>query len=140
MKKILSNYLEWGLQNRIFFKSWVYNFLNFSVCLLQHLIRTGIRLVLKFVFSRKATKIDKIFNVNLTVCSKCQIDGEDFVNFCGLLRKHALYLTSRLFWGKKKVFFDCQNRKMKFSASVWFRISWNLMLIWPTFSHLRAYY
>ena len=26
-----------------------------------------------------------------TLCSKCQIDGEDPVNFCGLLRKHELY-------------------------------------------------
>ena len=25
------------------------------------------------------------------LCSECQIDGEDFVNFCGLLRKHELY-------------------------------------------------
>ena len=24
---------------------------------------------------------------------KCQIDGEDFFKFCGLLRKHELYLT-----------------------------------------------
>ena len=39
---------------------------------------------LKFTFSEKATKIDKIFTVD------CQIDGEDFVNFCGLLRKHEL--------------------------------------------------
>ena len=45
--------------------------------------------VLKFMFSR-ATKIDEIFTVDLTLCSKCQIDGEDFVNFCGLLRKHEL--------------------------------------------------
>ena len=30
--------------------------------------------ILKFMFSRKATKID------LTLCSKCQIDGGDFVN------------------------------------------------------------
>ena len=45
----------------------------------------------KFKFSEKATKIDKIFSVNLIVCSNCQIDGEDFVNFCGLLRKHELY-------------------------------------------------
>ena len=44
----------------------------------------------KFTFSEKATKIDKIFTVNLTVCSNPQIDGEDFVNFCGLLRKHEL--------------------------------------------------
>ena len=44
------------------------------------------------MFSKKATKIDKIFTIDLTLCSKCQIDGEDFVNFCGLLRKHELYL------------------------------------------------
>ena len=44
------------------------------------------------MFSKKARKIDKIFTVDLTLCiSKCQIDGEDFVNFCGLLRKHELY-------------------------------------------------
>ena len=45
------------------------------------------------MFSKKATKIDEILTVNLTLCSKCQIDGEDFVNFCGLLRKHELYET-----------------------------------------------
>ena len=44
------------------------------------------------MFSKKATKIDEMFTVDLTLCSKCQIDGEDFVNFCGLLRKHELYL------------------------------------------------
>ena len=43
-----------------------------------------------FLFSKKATKIDKIFTFDLTLGSKCQIDGEDFVNFCGLLRKHEL--------------------------------------------------
>ena len=46
----------------------------------------------KFMFSKMATKIDEIFTVYLSLCSKCQIDGEDFVNFCGLLRKHKLYL------------------------------------------------
>ena len=46
--------------------------------------------LIKFTFSEKATKIDKIFTVNLTVCSNRQIDGEDFVNFFGLLRKHEL--------------------------------------------------
>ena len=50
------------------------------------------RIKLKFMFSRKATKIDKIFTVDLTLCSKRQIDGEDFVNFRGLLRKYELYL------------------------------------------------
>ena len=34
-----------------------------------------------FVFSKKATKIDEIFTVELTVCSKCQIDGQDFLKF-----------------------------------------------------------
>ena len=45
----------------------------------------------KFMFSRKATKIDKIFTGDLTLCSKHQIDGEDLINFCGLPRKHELY-------------------------------------------------
>jgi hypothetical protein len=36
----------------------------------------------------KATKIEKIFTVDLTLCSKCQIDDEDFIDFCSLLRKH----------------------------------------------------
>ena len=44
----------------------------------------------KFMFSKKATKIDAIFTVDLTLCSKRQIDGEDFVNICGLLRKYEL--------------------------------------------------
>ena len=43
------------------------------------------------MFSKKATKIDEIFTVDLTLCSKGQIDGEDFVDFCGLLRKHEFY-------------------------------------------------
>ena len=42
------------------------------------------------MFSKKATKIDEIFNVNLTVATYCQIDSEDYVNFCGLLKKREL--------------------------------------------------
>ena len=57
-------------------------------------VKLGKILTLKFTYSEKATKIDKIFTVDFTVCSNCQIDGEDFVNFCGLLRKRELYLTS----------------------------------------------
>ena len=41
--------------------------------------------VLKFMFSKKATKIDEIFTADLTLCSKCQIDGEDFVIFVAFL-------------------------------------------------------
>ena len=47
---------------------------------------------IKLMFSKKATKIEKIFTVDLTVTTYCQIDAEDFVNFCGLLRKRELYL------------------------------------------------
>ena len=36
------------------------------------------------MFSKKATKIDEILTVNLTLLSKRQIGGEDFVNFHGL--------------------------------------------------------
>ena len=49
-------------------------------------------LIVKFMFSKKATKIDEIFTVDLTLCSKCQIDGEHFFNFHGLLRKYELYI------------------------------------------------
>ena len=45
---------------------------------------------LKFMFSKKATKIDKIFTVDLTLWSKCQIHSEEFVKFCGLLIKHRI--------------------------------------------------
>ena len=45
---------------------------------------------IKLVFSKKATKNGKIFTVNLTLTTYCQIGSEDFVNFCGLLRKHEL--------------------------------------------------
>ena len=34
--------------------------------------------------------MDKIFTVDLTFATQRQIDGEDFINFCGLLEKHEL--------------------------------------------------
>ena len=48
----------------------------------------------KFIFSKKATKIDEIFTVDLTVTAYCLIDGEDFVIFCGLLRKREPYICA----------------------------------------------
>ena len=42
------------------------------------------------MFYKKATKIDEIFTVDLTQCSRCQIEGEDFVSFRGPLRKYEL--------------------------------------------------
>ena len=52
------------------------------------------------MFYKKATKIDEIFIVDLTLCSKCQIVGEDFVKFYGLLRKQELYLLKNGIEGK----------------------------------------
>ena len=49
------------------------------------------------MFSKKATKINEIFTVDLTITTYCQIDGEDFVNFCGLFRKRELYLSNQEF-------------------------------------------
>jgi hypothetical protein len=40
--------------------------------------------MIKIMFSKKGTKINNIFTVNLTITTYCQIDGEDFVNFCGV--------------------------------------------------------
>ena len=57
--------------------------IEFDICLLK-------MVHIKFMFSKKATKIDEIFNVDLTSYSKCQIAREDLANFCGLLRKHEL--------------------------------------------------
>ena len=42
----------------------------------------------KFVLFKKAIKFEKIFTGDLTLSSKCQIDREDFVNFCSLLGKY----------------------------------------------------
>ena len=46
----------------------------------ENLIRDPVYTILlvKFMFSKKATKINEIFTSNLTLCSKCQIDGENF--------------------------------------------------------------
>ena len=51
------------------------------------------------MFSKKATKIDEIFTVDLTLYNKCQINGEDFVNFCRLPRtlKASLFLYQVIF-------------------------------------------
>ena len=42
-------------------------------------------LIVKFMFSKEATKIEENFAVYL-------IDGEDFVKFCGLLRRHRVLI------------------------------------------------
>ena len=54
--------------------------------------------LIKFIFSKKSTKNCEIFTADFTftylVVLKCQIDGEDFVIFCGLLGKHKLYFVT----------------------------------------------
>ena len=48
------------------------------------------------MFSKKTTKIDEIFNVDLTLCSKRQIDGEDFLSFCGLFVE--IQMSKKMVW------------------------------------------
>ena len=53
----------------------------------------------KVYVSKKATKFDKIFTINLTDTTfHMYTYGEDFVKFCGLLRKHKVYSFSALFF------------------------------------------
>ena len=46
--------------------------------------------MLNFMFSKKTTRSAEIFIVNLTFTTLRQMDGEDFIGFCGLLRKREL--------------------------------------------------
>ena len=48
------------------------------------------------MFSKKVTKIDEIFTVDLTICSKCQIDGEDFIIFAAFLEKMNFTYSSAI--------------------------------------------
>jgi hypothetical protein len=58
--------------------------------LLLHVSEDGTPI--KFMFSKKAIKIDEIFTVDLTLCSNRQINGEDFINFRGFLKRYDLYI------------------------------------------------
>ena len=55
--------------------------------------------LLKLMFSKKATKIDEILTVDLTLCSKCKIDGEDFVIFVAFLENMNFIRTDLLKYG-----------------------------------------
>ena len=70
-----------------------------------------------FMFSKKTTKFDKNFTIDLTLYSKCQIDDEDFVHFCGLLRKHELFFNiqenSENFIQKNKALFSQKSNHLK---------------------------
>ena len=73
---------------------------------------------LKFMFSKKARKIDEIFTVDYSlhnVKSTVKISGtQDFVKFCGLLKKHKLY-PSKFF-----VFVDGGSIQFNFDVLVGF--------------------
>ena len=69
---------------------WIWGFITYNHELSNTFLFLKVSF-LKFMFSKKATKFDKIFTIDLTLSSKCQIISEDFINFCGLLRKHELY-------------------------------------------------
>ena len=68
------------------------DFVNFCGLLKKHeyYLKMAIFCCLNFVFSKKTTKIEEIFTFDLILTTQCQTDGEDFVNFCGLVRKHEL--------------------------------------------------
>ena len=51
------------------------------------------------MFSKKPTKIYEIFTNDLTLCSKRQINGDNFIYICGLLRKYELYKIDHMFFG-----------------------------------------
>ena len=49
--------------------------------------------LLKFIYSKKATNFCEISTLLLTVCTVVKKKGEDFAKICGLLRIHELYET-----------------------------------------------
>ena len=74
-------------------KYYTFNTVNFRVLIkTSYIISGSVNIgLLKFMLSKKATKIDEILTVDLTVTTYGQIEGEDFVNFCGFLRKCELH-------------------------------------------------
>ena len=64
------------------------------------------------MFSKKATNIDEIFTVDLTLRSKYQSDGEDFIIFFGLLRKHELKRILKIQMNIVKLY--CSAEKLQF--------------------------
>ena len=81
-------------------------------------------LPLKLTLSKKATKLDEIFIVNLTLCSKCQIDGEDLVNFCDLLGKHELYNRTPKWDSRIRDTNSIRFKGISITEAIWFS-KWN---------------
>ena len=52
------------------------------------------------MFFEKATKIEEIFTVDLTLCIKCQIDSEGSVNFVAFLENTNFKKSADKIWFK----------------------------------------
>ena len=61
-----------------------------------------------------------IVGLLMRLCSKCQIHAGDFVNFCGLLRKHKLYPTTLIIYNS----LHSLNRNLAFLISVSVTVFW----------------
>ena len=72
------------------------------------------------MFSKKATKIDEIFTINLTLCSKCQFYGKDFVNFCGNPSYKIWTLKVLLYkiWFKKETIFSSKINLSEYEINI----------------------
>ena len=85
------------------------------------------------MFTMKDTQIDEIFTVNLTLSSKCQIDDEDFFNFCGLLRKYEFCPNSHI-WSKSQIWPKCH---------IWpkshYDAFWRIIVRWWFIGSLKLY-
>ena len=66
-------------------------------CVMSTEADENLSMIIKFIFSKKATKIDKIFTIDLTFTTYRQIDGEDFFKSLDLLGKHKLYKNGGIF-------------------------------------------
>ena len=102
-----------------------------KLLILENTIAYLRELSVKFVFSKKTTKIDEIFTAYLTLTTWCQLDGEDFVNFCGLLRKRELYLCDfiiySLFYSMKELLAgDIFNQNRSWKTPLWLSCFWQL--------------
>ena len=66
------------------------------------------------MFSKKATKIDEIFTIDLTVTTYCQIDGEYFVNFVAF-SENVNFMGSTDQADPSCLYFRNHSRKLVFS-------------------------
>ena len=73
------------------------------------------------MFSKKPQKLTKyLLSIWQCIRNKCQIDSEDFVKFCGLLRKHEFYEDSGYYyWKNSKSVWFLEHSRLKATLSPW---------------------